>query len=223
MILALDTTAEYGSIALVEHQNLIEEVLIHSPEGFGHVLCDQIGQLLERHRLRVQDIDCFAAASGPGSFTGVRIGLAAVQGLAEATQRRVVPVSNLQALAWFGSVDLRATLIDARRGEIYGAVYDSGLCLHSPEVVMKFEDWTKTLPSSGIELITSASFTAGMPIVAAPLAIASAIGQIAERCFTAGQALDPALIDANYVRRSDAELLWRSPASPTARPSPRNT
>jgi len=222
VILALDTTAEYGSIALLERQSLVEEVLIHSTEGFGHVLYDHIARLLDRHRLRVQDIDCFAAASGPGSFTGVRIGLAAVQGLAEATQRCVVPVSNLQALACFGSADLRATLIDARRGEIYGAVYDRDLRLHSPEVVMKFDDWTRTLPGAGIELITSASFSAGMPTITAPLALASAIGLIAERRFTAGAALNPAEIDANYVRRSDAELLWRTPGDPTAPLSPRN-
>ena len=211
MILALDTTAEYGSIAFVDNQQTVEEELIHSPDGFGHVLFAYIGGLLDRHRLRIQDIDCFAAASGPGSFTGVRIGLAAVQGLAEANGKRVVPVSNLQALASFGSADLRATLIDARREEIYGAVYDRNLRLCSPEVVMKFEDWIRVLPGDNIELILTnpEHFPCGLRSVAAPQALAAAIGRIAERRFGAGETLDPSQVDANYVRRSDAELLWR--------------
>ena len=231
MILAIDTTAEFGSIALVEHEHVVEEVLLHSPDGFGHILYDHIARLLDRHQVRLTNIDCFAAASGPGSFTGVRIGLAAVQGLAEATGKPVVAVSNLQALACFGWADLRATVLDARRGEIYGAIYDRDLNLRSPEVVMKFQDWIKSLPASGIELISTnpapfAPFIGGMPVVTAPRALASAIGWIAGRRFSAGETLDPAQVDANYVRRSDAELFWRSPDSlpiAIAPPSTRNT
>ncbi len=88
----------------------------------------------------VHQMECFAAASGPGSFTGVRVGLAAAKGLAEATGKRMVAVSNLRALAAFGTAPLRATVIDARRGEIYGAVYNSQLELVMPEVVTRFDD-----------------------------------------------------------------------------------
>ncbi len=212
MILALDTTSEFGSIALVEQDSVVDEVLLHSPDGFGHVLYDHIRRLLDRHGLRVQDMECFAAASGPGSFTGVRIGLAAVQGLAEATQKRVAAVSNLQALACFGSAELRATVLDARRGAVYGALCDRNP--RSGEVVMKFQDWIKTLPAGDIELISTnpapfAPFVPGIPIVTAPRALAAAIGRIAWKRFIAGETTDPADVDANYVRRSDAELLWK--------------
>jgi tRNA threonylcarbamoyladenosine biosynthesis protein TsaB len=214
VILALDTTSEFGSIALVEQDSVVEEVLLHSPDGFGHVLYDHIRRLLDRHGFRVQDMECFAAASGPGSFTGVRIGLAAVQGLAEATQKRVAAVSNLQALACFGSAELRATVLDARRGAVYGAVYDRDLNPRSGEVVMKFQDWIKTLPAGDIELISInpapfAPFVPGIPIVTAPRALAAAIGRIAWKRFVAGETSDPGDVDANYVRRSDAELLWK--------------
>jgi tRNA threonylcarbamoyladenosine biosynthesis protein TsaB len=214
VILALDTTSEFGSIALAERGGLVEEVLLNSPDGFGHILHDQVRRLLDRHGLRVQEIECFAAASGPGSFTGVRIGLAAVQGLAEATGKRIAAVSNLQALAYFGSAELRATILDARRGEVYGAVYDRDLNLCSPEVVMKFQDWIKTLPAGDIELISTnpelfGPFATGIPMVTAPRALASAIAQIAWKQFTAGETLNPANVDANYVRRSDAELFWK--------------
>ena len=215
MILALDTTAEFGSIALCEQDRLVEEVPLHSPDGFAHVLYGELQHLLERHSARIQDMDCFAAASGPGSFTGVRVGLAAAKGLAFATGKRVVPVSNLQALAWFGSAPLRATVIDARRGEIYGAVYNDRLEIVASETVIKFQDWLKLLPPCGFEFI-SADFSQFqsfvdplIPVVTAPRSLAGAIGRIAWSKFRAGATLDPADADANYVRRSDAELFWK--------------
>ncbi len=157
----------------------------------------EIEALLARHNFKITDIEGFAAAAGPGSFTGVRVGLTAAKGLAEATGRKVVAVSNLQAVASFGTHALRAPVIDARRGDIFGAVYDADLRLVAPEVVMKLEDFLRTLPA-GAEVITDV-----------PKLLAGAIARIAAGRFEAGLAQDPAGIDANYVRRSDAELMWR--------------
>jgi len=198
-ILAIDTTGSFGSLALVEDNSVIEEIALASPDGFAHVLFGEIERLLARHALALNQIDVFAAASGPGSFTGVRVGLTAVKGLAEATGRKVVAVSNLQALASFGTRALRAVVIDARRGEIYGAVYDAALNLVCDEVVIPHDAWLATLPSGDLEVIT-ASFP-----------LAGAVGKIAAARFAQGLAQDPAAIDANYVRRSDAELLWKDP------------
>jgi tRNA threonylcarbamoyladenosine biosynthesis protein TsaB len=203
VILSIDTTSEFGSIALTEANVVIEEVALQAPEGFGHVLFGHIQHLLERRGTTVHQMECFAAASGPGSFTGVRVGLAAAKGLAEATGKRMVAVSNLRALASFGSAPLRATVIDARRGEVYGAVYNSQLELVMPEAVLKLDVWLKsleTLHEGKYELIST---------VGAPRALAAAIGHIAWDEFTLGRAGDPAEIDANYVRRSDAELFWK--------------
>ena len=120
LILAIDTTSEYESLALAREEQVIDAVSIHSREGFGHLLFQQILGLLERHGLSLPAIEGYAAANGPGSFTGVRIGLTAAKGPAEAHGKRVVPVSNLKALAYAGEGELRAAVIDARRGEIYG-------------------------------------------------------------------------------------------------------
>lgn len=207
-ILAVDTTSEFGSIALVDSERVIEEVPLHSPDGFGHILFGQIERLLVHHDLRLDQIDAFASASGPGSFTGVRVGLTAVKGLAEATGRKVVAVSNLQAMAWFGTRALRATVLDARRGEVYGAVYDATLHPVREEVVMKYQEWLATLPPGDIEFITT-GFPIPGPVTEAPRALAGAIGGIAAKRLAAGLAQDPEKIDANYVRRSDAELLWK--------------
>ena len=219
MILAIDTTHEFGSIALQADGELLEELPLRAEDGFGHILYAHLSGILDRHGRRLQDIECFAAASGPGSFTGVRVGLACVKGLAEAAGKRVVAVSNLQALATFGTGPLRAPVLDARRGEIYGGVYDAKWNLVQPEIVMPFPRWLETLPAGPVEFISSGfepflADLAGTPFadaarVEAPKALAGAIARIARARYRQGLAVDPAEADANYVRRSDAELLWR--------------
>jgi tRNA threonylcarbamoyladenosine biosynthesis protein TsaB len=215
VILSIDTTSEFGSIALTERDQVIVEVALHSPDGFGHILYAHLEELLGRRGVTVQAMDCFAAASGPGSFTGVRVGLTAVKGLGEATAKKVIAVSNLRALASFGSAPLRGTVLDARRGEVYAAVYNDRLEAVMPEAVLKFPVWLASLPAHGFELISSDFSSFGslidpaIPMVTAPRALAGAIGRIAWREFQCGRACDPAEIDANYVRRSDAELFWK--------------
>jgi tRNA threonylcarbamoyladenosine biosynthesis protein TsaB len=217
VILSIDTTSEWGSIALTEREALVQEIEIHSPDGFGHVLFPELRKLLDRHAVPPTAIECFAAASGPGSFTGVRVGLSAAKGLAEATGKKMVAVSNLRALASFGSAPLRAVALDARRGEVYGAVYDDRLNPVVAESVMKFPDWLQTLTPfrQTVQFVFAGDFFIDptTPFVVAPRALAAAIGRIAWREFESGRALDPAAIDANYVRRSDAELFWKDPVT----------
>jgi tRNA threonylcarbamoyladenosine biosynthesis protein TsaB len=212
VILAIDTTSEFGSLALVERGRVVGELSMHSPDGFSHVLFDCLASFLRDHGVQLSDITCFASAAGPGSFTGVRVGLAAVKGLAEATGKPATAVSNLQALAVFGSFPLRATLLDARRGDVFGAVYNAALEPVQPEVVTKFEAWIETLPTGNIEFIsTEIDRFACAPRLQAPRSLAAAIAKIAEQRLQRGEAGDPAELDANYVRRSDAELFWTEP------------
>ena len=216
-VLAIDTTGDTGSIALAGERGLIEEVVVSSRDGFAHVLFDEIERLLQRHGLKVSQVDAFASASGPGSFTGVRVGLTAAKGLAEATGRKVIAVSNLQALAWYGSLPLRAVVLDARRGEVYGGVYNAALELIHGEVVAELTGWLASLPEGDLEIVTQGFPLLGAtaPVVEAPKVLAGSIGRIAFDRLLSGEVLDPAEIDANYVRRSDAELLWKDmpPAS----------
>jgi tRNA threonylcarbamoyladenosine biosynthesis protein TsaB len=212
VILAVDTTHESGSLALVEGGEIVEEVPLHAPDGFAHVLFEPLAALLERHRINLKEVACFAAASGPGSFTGVRVGLACVKGLAEAVGRPVVPVSNLKAIAAFGSSALRAALLDARRGEIYGGVYDAELRVVQEESVAPLSAWLAGLPQGDLEIVTTDRFEElpdGWRVTSAPHSLAGAIGRIAERTWQKGGAVDPAAVDANYVRRSDAEMFWK--------------
>ena len=209
-ILAIDTTSEFGSLALRDGGETLEEMPLHAPEGFSGVLFGHIERLLRRHDWPLSSVDVFAAAAGPGSFTGVRVGLTAAKGLADATARGAVAISNLQALAELGTEDVRGVVMDARRGEVYAAVYDSQLRVLSPEVVTSFPAWLAGIPVRLGEVISPdfSAFRASFPLeipVREQRTLASAVARIAER----SQSLDPALLDANYVRRSDAELFWR--------------
>jgi tRNA threonylcarbamoyladenosine biosynthesis protein TsaB len=218
LILAVDTTHAQGSLALARSGDLIEEIALESPSGFAHVIYGHLEALLGRHRVSVDDVDCFAAASGPGAFTGVRVCLACVKGLAEGAGKPAVAVSNLAAIASFGSAPLRAALLDARRGEVYAAVYDAAGRLVRPETVASPARWLETLPEE-IELVSpdfsafadalDASRLRDARRTTAPRAQAAAIARIAWRRWQTGEAADPAALDANYVRRSDAELLWK--------------
>jgi tRNA threonylcarbamoyladenosine biosynthesis protein TsaB len=178
-ILALDTTSEQGSLALRRDGATLAELTLHSANGYGHLIFQAIADLLRNSRVPLSEIDCFAAASGPGSFTGVRVSLAAVKGLAAALGKPAAGISNLRALAALGNL---TPVIDARRGDVYTAVYDAELRLVSPETIEP-----------------------GVPIAQAASNLAAAVALCAERDGSAGWK-DPATLDANYVRRTDAEL-----------------
>lgn len=201
--LAVDTTAEFGSIALADEDDstaVREEVRVHAPQGFSQVLFGEIEGLLKRQGVRLADIDLFAGASGPGSFTGVRVGLAAIKGLAEVLGKPAVAVSNLEALAEFGKSAARATIIDAHRGEVYAALYDGAGNQIIPEEVLPMKRFKEIIAGRDVEWISPD--LGQMPL-------AGAIARIAIRKAKHGLAGDPAAIEANYVRRSDAELLWK--------------
>lgn len=207
-IVAIDTTSEFGSLALADDGRIVEEILLHSTDGFGHMLFPQLERLLARHGWDYSLVTGFAAASGPGSFTGVRVGLTAAKGLAEACGVKAAAISNLKALASTGTGALRAPLLDARRGEVYAALYDATLVEVRPESVGPLSLWLAALPGEAVIITPEPEkFGAalnGDAVERAPRAMAGAIGLLAPASLR-----DPAALDANYVRRSDAELLWK--------------
>jgi tRNA threonylcarbamoyladenosine biosynthesis protein TsaB len=178
-IVAFDTTSEFGSLALAEDDVVIETVPLHSTDGYGHVLFPQLKRLLDRHGWSLSGVSGFVAGAGPGSFTGVRVGLAAAKGLAEAAGCKAAGVSNLRAVASFGQSPLRAPFYDARRGEIYGGLYDTALEPLVEEVVAPFPAWLASLPNEA-ELVTTqpeifASLAPGYALVPAPRVLAGVL------------------------------------------------
>ncbi len=225
LLLAIDTTSFHGGVSLAGNDEILETKPIHAPSGFGTVIYQEIRSLLERQRLHLRDIDCYAAAAGPGSFTGIRIGLAVVKSLAEAHGKKVVPVSNLTALARAGSGCYRAPILDARRGEVYAAVYDDQLRPVVDEVVTLWEDFLRLVGDREVSFLSQDSnmFAAGgaAPIetqsqaryrtVTVSTCLAEAAAQVAVACVAEGKVMPPEAVDANYIRRPDAELKWKDP------------
>lgn len=219
MILAFDFTSEHGSLAIRRHSETLMEQSLQSPDGFAHLVFPAIDELLRQTGIRLGEIDCFASASGPGAFTGVRVGLSAVKGLAEALSRKALGISNLRAVASFGDAPFRAVILDARRGDVFTAIYDAELNLAIPEAVGKLDVFLRNLLGKPDQFLTpgadwlraalEATPFANTPIIETPRSLASAVARCAERDLQRGVTGDPAALDANYVRRSDAELFWK--------------
>jgi tRNA threonylcarbamoyladenosine biosynthesis protein TsaB len=196
----MDLTSEHGSLALVEDGQVLGEVVVQSKDGYGHVMFPPLTELLGAHQWTLDSIDCFAVAHGPGSFTGVRVGVAAAKGFAAATSKPIVCVSNLRAIASFGSAPMRVAILDAHREEVFCGLYDGDLNLLSEELVTKPGPWLETIPE-GAEIVRAETV---------PQALAGAVGRIAAKDFKAGKTIEAAAAEANYVRRSDAEMFVSS-------------
>lgn len=126
LVLALDTTGRPGSVALMREGRVLVERVGDASQTAGQRLPGELAALLNEFGLKISDVDLFAVAAGPGSFTGLRVGIATIQGLALASGRRVVPVSALEALAFRARAHgpaLVAAWIDAQRGEVFAALY----------------------------------------------------------------------------------------------------
>lgn len=125
-ILALDSTAEVCSVAVCEDERLISEITINTGNTHSETLLPAVEQALKLSGLTVNDIDAFACSTGPGSFTGVRIGVATVKGLAYEKNKPCVPVSTLEALAYnLSSFDgIICPVMNARRNQVYTATFN---------------------------------------------------------------------------------------------------
>ena len=220
IVLALDTTTKGGSIAVV-HDEVVRVEQAGDPEvTFGQRLPAELTKVLEQAGVRIDDIDLFAVAAGPGSFTGLRVGIATVQGLAMAQGKRVVAVSALEALARAATNadHTIAAWMDAQRGEVFAALYArDGRDLLVPPVSAPpravLDAWTESAPAGprifiGDGAIRHQEFLrqeiGSHARIIAPPPLAGIIGQIAVE--DPGRADLPHAIVPIYVRKSDAEL-----------------
>lgn len=125
-ILATDTGSDHGSTVIQIEGQVAAEVRKDASLQHSEHLFQSIELLFDQVDITIDDIDIFAAARGPGSFTGLRVGLATMEGFAFAKGKESFGISTLAALAWgAGDVDRPiVSILDARRGEIYGAIFD---------------------------------------------------------------------------------------------------
>src|SRR5262245_1318821 len=229
-VLALDSTTRAGSVALVEDDRIVEERRGDAGRSHAERLPMELVALADAHRVALADVDLYAVASGPGSFTGLRIGIATVQGLAFVHGRRIFGVAVLEALghataATLAPGTLIAVWMDAHRRDVFAAAYRvtaavpysagrleevDGPCVDAPAAILR--RWTGQLPAppalfvgDGAELFAREIELAepDAHIAPAPL-VAGTIGRLA--ISRAAEAVHPAAIRPLYVRRPDAEI-----------------
>ncbi len=181
--------------------------------AFSAQLVPQIAGLLEKHDFRKTQIDAFIVVSGPGSFTGLRVGLAAIKAFAEVLGKPIVAVSLLEILALAaGRQGFVLALLDAGRGEVYASQYEvTGESAHSlrDEVIRK-EDlvtFARTFAvSTSDPSLAAIARDSGVPVVELDGIKSEMVSVLGWRKLRAGETVSPELLDANYFRRSDAEL-----------------
>ena len=229
-VLALDMTTPAGSVALVDEEGVTDERRGDSSRTHAARLPAEILALLDARGLAVSDVDLFAVASGPGSFTGLRIGIATIQGLASVHRRRVVGVPALAALAQIaGATRAPDTIVgvwmDAHRREVFSARYRvTGAAPFTPGRLVEIEEpivgdpaailarWAGTdVPSvfaGDGAAVYGALIRASVPQaeMVGETPMAGAIGRLAIAHALAGETVDPAGLRAVYVRRPDAEI-----------------
>jgi tRNA threonylcarbamoyladenosine biosynthesis protein TsaB len=211
-ILAVDTSSERGSVAIGENREILGEVRLASSIQHSERLFRSIEFLFQYLPFKLADVEYFVATRGPGSFTGLRVGLAAMEGFTAAHQKPGGGVSTLAALAWKTGLQnvVIAPCVDARRGEVYGGLYSrSGdrLIEEHPPVVLKPADWLKSLPHGSLVFCGDGALryraeiaeVPGWSIHAMDLYLASSVAEMA-----ATGNCGP--LEPLYVRKTDAEI-----------------
>jgi tRNA threonylcarbamoyladenosine biosynthesis protein TsaB len=223
LILAVDTTTPSGSVAVLEDETLVGEVGLESGATHSARLFRSVESLLAALGRGIGAVDAFAVAAGPGSFTGLRIGIAAVKALAFAGGKPVAPVSSLLALATKlvgeEGLGLVCPLLDAKKEEIYAGLFETGpagLAEVLPQGAYDPDVFFSRLPAgrviafagSGLALYkdrllarvgTNALFPARSPFIAAEVA------RLGAAAIRAGRGVAAAELEPLYFRRSQAE------------------
>ena len=216
LVLAIDTSSKHGSVTLCRGDSVTFDVLgLTKIEGgtYSARLVPSIAGLISRAGLSKTHIDGFVIVDGPGSFTGLRVGLSTIKGLCEVLGKPLVTVSMLEALALtHGSGgETVITVLDAGRGEVYVAEFtirrDRGEL--RTQFMVKLDEFLQQLPDLKPRVITTLPKVTGKEngtiTLVEPLH-ADAIARIGLRKLLDGETVDAATLDANYIRRSDAEL-----------------
>ena len=219
-ILAIDTATNSGGVALSSNSEVIALTMVKTPLHYSERILHLVDFLLQQHDLTLAEIDCFAVATGPGSFTGVRIGLATVKSFCQALDKPAVGISTLESLAYrFRWIQPRvAPMIDARRQQIYGALYRIEgplIQMEKTEEVMPPGEWLKGLPlhncvfvGDGAQLYKNTILAAydGARILDTDNRLVEQLCQLAYQRFTQGNILTAHQLEANYVRPPDVRL-----------------
>jgi tRNA threonylcarbamoyladenosine biosynthesis protein TsaB len=224
-ILAFETTSHVASVAVLSDEMLLGEFTINHPKTHSQKLMPMLIMLLESLELNVKDFDYFAVSSGPGSFTGVRIGVSTVKALAQPHNIPVIPVSSLEAMGqpFIGFEGLICPIMDARKNEVYTALYrwqDGVLVMVEPDQAIAPDLWLEQLANltENILLVGDAlpkyaqnyKDVLGDRLIVAPEAFnrqrASSVAQSA--LSKTHLAVSYNVVPTEYLRKSEAETTY---------------
>lgn len=221
-VLAIETSTMLGGVAIMDEEGLIAEIRLNVKTTHSERLMTAIDSALRLANLFIPDIDAFCISIGPGSFTGLRIGLSTVKGFAFATAKPIVTVPTLDAFAWslpFSAYPV-CPMLDARKKEVYTALYEwkeKGFIKIIPELSVKPEDIVKDIKGPVIfigegarlyrDIIrsikgTDAIFVPSYSDVPSP----SVVAYLGLKKALKGDFADPVTITPFYIRRSEAEI-----------------
>lgn len=231
LLLATDTSGKQGSIALAECGTggicTLIGVTPLAGGAFSAQLVPQIAALLEKHGYRKTDLGAFAVVSGPGSFTGLRVGLAAIKALAEALQKPIAAISLLEAVvlsnAGHGTVHGRVlAALDAGRGDVYVGDYELDPQVHmQSERLLNREEFLAEVKGADVThktivtpdaVLAAMVQAAGNQVELIEYPNAAVIAGLGWERLQRGQTVRPEELEANYIRHSDAEI-FSKPAS----------
>jgi tRNA threonylcarbamoyladenosine biosynthesis protein TsaB len=239
LTLALDTSSPAGSLAVLRDERVIGTVSTWTDEIYSSRMFRHLEFLLKELSLGVDEFDLFAVAAGPGSFTGLRVGLAAVKGWAEVYRKPIAAISGLEAVAAqsHSRTSNVVPVLDAHRGQVYFGMYrqtgergENRLALEGEECVMTPEEFVETLPArdaaSDFAIVTPVpalisaavsryetdrASTRTIRVDEVSAILAPHVGRLGYLRAQRGEVVDSLTLDANYVRRTDAELHWKAP------------
>lgn len=227
--LAIDTSDARGGVALLK-DGAASVVQSHDDgSDYSAWLLPAVDTTLAQAGTKMKQVELFAVSTGPGSFTGLRVGLTAVKAWAEVFAKNVVGLPRLEAIARSRDVNstFAATCYDAQREQLFGGFYrfsSSGLERIGDELVISPADFVAFVDAqAGEHSVTWISLDPGQiesldtlqrriaardRLLLSPQDLVSVIGRLAEERAAKGQFSNPLTLDANYVRRSDAEIFW---------------
>ncbi|HYF91657.1 MAG TPA: tRNA (adenosine(37)-N6)-threonylcarbamoyltransferase complex dimerization subunit type 1 TsaB [Symbiobacteriaceae bacterium] len=242
-ILALETATSACTVAVVSEGNVLAEVTLQVPRAHSTRLMPLIAQMIEDSGVAKADLDGIAVGIGPGSFTGLRIGLATAKGLAFALGKPCAGVSTLKAMA-FGTgaqIGLVVPMLDAKRGEVFTAVYAAGSqdpatwaevlppshmhVSHLAEAVRTLREglrhtWQFVTVCGDVAAKYAGELGLGEAVRLGPagamLPRAWAVAVLGAAVLSGGQGLDPDALMPIYLRKSEAETLWEARKSPSS-------
>jgi tRNA threonylcarbamoyladenosine biosynthesis protein TsaB len=219
LLLVTDTSGKNGTVALAragEDNRQGAEVIEVVPLAggmFSAQLVPQIAALLQKHGFIKSDLDGLVVVSGPGSFTGLRVGLAAVKALAEILQKPIVPVSLLELVATASRAQGKVvSAMDGGRHEVFFGAYELAgesvrvlreELLSQADFVSAARDSTVITPDAALAAIARG---ASQAVIEVETPTAQMIARFGWKKLRAGKTVLPEQLEANYMRRSDAEM-----------------